>query len=83
MYESEIIKYFIADVERELALIEEYKIAVVEAKKKEKGIDGGYWMWLIEWNKPRPNKTRIKDDLKMIRRTSFELEKKLSKISIE
>lgn len=83
MYESEVIKYLVADVERELALIEEYQLAVIEAKKKENGTDVGYWWRFINWDKPKPNKTRIKDDLKMLRRTSFDMEKKLNKIYIE
>lgn len=70
MREVEFLKNLIADAERELAYIEEYR-EEKEATQKD------YAIYAEFWKKRNPSKQRVRDDMRMIRRVSMEVERRL------
>ncbi len=70
MQEIEFLKNLLSDAERELEYIENYK-ADVEAAQKDNAI------YAKLWKRRTPSKQRIKEDMRMIRRVSLEVERGL------
>lgn len=68
------LDYLIKDTNNEIEYINNFKTRKEEAKNKDRST---YWEWLEDnrW----PSKQRIKDNLKMIRRISLEIERELDK----
>lgn len=81
MNKLEIIKFLMEDTAKEIGKDAEYDKALKEAHKKvkenkEKSINYGYWFYMPK-NITGTNRQRIKDNLKMIRRLSLDIEKEL------
>jgi len=70
MQEIEFLKNLLLDAERELEYMENYK-ADVEAAQKDNAI------YARMWKKREPSKQRVRDDMRMIRRISLEVERGL------
>lgn len=74
-----VLEYLIKNANDEIEYMNNFKIRKEEVKKKsdEKKDSSIYWEWIN--NNRYPSKQRIKDNLKMIRRISLELEKEINK----
>lgn len=70
MQKIEFLKCLIADAEQELEYIEAYQEEVEAAQT-----DNAIYSEL--WKKRNPSRQRVRDDMKMIRRISFEVERRL------
>ena len=71
MQEIEFLKHLIADTEKELEYMEQYQ---KEAKLAEK--DNSRYAKVL-WRMRHPSRQRIKDNFKMVRRITLELERRL------
>lgn len=73
------LDYLIKNANDEIEYMNNFKIRKEEVKKEsdEKKDSSIYWEWIN--NNRYPSKQRIKDNLKMIRRISLELEKEIDK----
>lgn len=72
-----VLEYLIKDANSEIEYINNFKARKEEAEKesdiqKDRSI---YWAWVAD--NRYPSKQKIKDNLKMIRRISLEIEKEL------
>lgn len=81
MNKLEIIKFLMEDTAKEIEKDSIYDKALKEAHKKvkenkEKSINYGYWYYMPE-GITRTSRQHIKDNLKMIRRLSLDIEKEL------
>ena len=76
----EMIEFLLEDSKKQIIFIEEYRKEVVRAKKEadanKKDHDYSYWHYL-KWDESMPSKSKIKTNLKLIRRLSLDLEKEL------
>lgn len=71
MQEIEFLKHLVADAKRELEYIEKYQEEVKLAEK-----DNARYAEVL-WRMHAPSRQRIKDDLRMIRRVTIDLERSL------
>lgn len=70
MQEMEFLKNLLSDAEQELKYIEEYKNKT-EAARKDNAVYSELWRYR------NPSRQRVRDDLRMIRRISLEVERRL------
>jgi len=71
MKEIEFLKHLIADADHELKYIELYK------EKEALSRSGSSTDQEILWSMRSPSRQRVKDDLKMVRRITLELERRM------
>lgn len=78
MTNLDMLKYLIDDTQKELNKDDEYHKALKEAKQKVEDANNifNYWEYMPK-GLTGTNKQRIKDNLKMLRRISLEVEKEL------
>lgn len=72
-----IIKFLIEDISKEIAKDDEYERVLNEAKNKAKKYDFLHYSDYMPKDLTGTKKQRIKDNLKMIRRLSLDIEKEL------
>lgn len=77
MNKLDVVKFLLDEVEEEQQNFKAYEKVEKEADKKNKEIkDFSYWRYMRDnWNKRYPSKSKIKNNLKMIRRLTLDIEK--------
>lgn len=76
MNKLEVIKFLLQEIEEEQPKLIEYQEIVKDAYAQD---EISSWRYIDnKWgDKPKPSKSKIKDNFKMIRRLTLELEKEL------
>ena len=82
MKRLEVIEFLLEQIVKQLELKDEYDLAVEiakqEAAKEEKKTEKFLSHWrFLKWDKKIPTKATIKDNLKLIRKLTLELEKEV------
>lgn len=77
MNKLEVIKFLMEDTAKEIGKDAEYDKALKEAKNKAQKSEGFHYFDYMPKGLTGTNRQRIKDNLKMIRRLSLEIEKEL------
>ena len=83
MNKLEVIKFLLVEIEEEQNKLIEYNRIVKEAYSTKDGDDMSGWRYIDKhWgNKPKPSKSRIETNFRMIRRLSLEIEKELKEVN--
>ena len=84
MSKLEVIKFLLQEVEDEQIKLAEYNKISQEAYSTKDGEEMSGWRYIDKYwgNKPVPRKSKILDNLKMIRRLSLEISKEVENIDV-
>lgn len=79
MNKLDVIKFLLSEIEEEQPKLTEYQKIVKEAYSTKDGEEMSGWRYIDKhWgDKPKPSKSKIETNFRMIRRLTLELEKEL------
>jgi hypothetical protein len=77
MNKIDVLNYLANDVKEKALTISRYNEAETKAREKAEKEHNYCWWDYLDWNITVPKKSQIKDNLKVIRRISLEIEKEL------